>query len=58
MRAFEIFQEHRGQLLLHLAGGNMNSIKILLVEDNPSDIKLTKRSLEQNIITNELIVAK
>lgn len=36
----------------------MNSIKILLVEDNPSDIKLTKRSLEQNIITNELIVAK
>jgi CheY-like chemotaxis protein len=36
----------------------MNSKKILLVEDNPSDIKLTKRALEQNIITNELIVAE
>ena len=31
---------------------------ILLVEDNPSDIKLTKRALEQNQITNELIVAE
>jgi len=36
----------------------MNSKKILLVEDNPSDIKLTKRALEQNQITNELIVAE
>lgn len=36
----------------------MNSKKVLLVEDNPSDIKLTKRALEQNIITNELIVAE
>lgn len=36
----------------------MNSKKILLVEDNPSDIKLTKRALEQNIMTNELIVAE
>ena len=31
---------------------------ILLVEDNPSDVKLTKRALEQNQITNELIVAE
>ena len=26
----------------------MNSKKIMLVEDNPSDVKLTKRALEQN----------
>ena len=36
----------------------MNSKNILLVEDNPSDVKLTKRALEQNQITNELIVAE
>ncbi len=28
---------------------------ILLVEDNPSDVKLTKRALEQNQITNALV---
>ena len=31
---------------------------ILLVEDNPSDVKLTKRALEQNQIANQLIVAE
>lgn len=31
---------------------------ILLVEDNPSDIGLTKRALEQHRITNELVVAE
>ena len=36
----------------------MKSKKILLIEDNVSDIKLTKRALEQNKITNELIVAE
>jgi len=36
----------------------MNSKDILLVEDNPSDVKLTKRALEQNQITNKLIVAE
>ena len=36
----------------------MKNKVILLVEDNPSDIKLTKRALEQNQITNELIVAE
>ena len=36
----------------------MRSQIILLVEDNPSDVKLTKRSLEQNQITNKLIVAE
>jgi two-component system response regulator len=36
----------------------MNIKHILLVEDNPSDVKLTKRALEQNQITNELIVAE
>ena len=32
----------------------MMSQIILLVEDNPSDVRLTKRSLEQNKITNKL----
>jgi CheY-like chemotaxis protein len=36
----------------------MKSKTILLVEDNPSDVKLTKRALEQNQITNELVVAE
>jgi two-component system, response regulator len=36
----------------------MKGRAILLVEDNPSDIKLTKRALERNQITNELIVAE
>lgn len=36
----------------------MNSKNILLVEDNPSDVKLTKRALEQNQITNKLIIAE
>ncbi len=36
----------------------MKSKMILLVEDNPSDVELTKRALEQNQIANELIVAE
>ncbi len=36
----------------------MKSKIILLVEDNPSDVKLTKRALEQNQIANILIVAE
>jgi CheY-like chemotaxis protein len=36
----------------------MKNKVILLVEDNSSDIKLIKRALEQNQITNELIVAE
>lgn len=31
---------------------------ILLVEDNPSDVKLAKRALEKNQITNKLVVAE
>jgi two-component system, response regulator len=31
---------------------------ILLVEDNPSDVKLTKRALAQNQITNTLVHAQ
>ncbi len=36
----------------------MNSAPILLVEDNPSDIELTRRALEKNQVRNQLIVAE
>ena len=32
--------------------------KILLVDDNPSDVELTIRAFEKNGITNKLVVAK
>jgi len=35
----------------------MDPRSVLLVEDNPSDVGLTKRAFEKNHITNELIVA-
>jgi two-component system response regulator len=31
---------------------------ILLIEDNPSDVDLTRRALERNRIANELVVAE
>ena len=36
----------------------MNNRIILLVEDNPSDIELTKRALTKNNITNKLVIAQ
>lgn len=36
----------------------MNRQAILLVEDNPSDIGLTRRALAKNAISNELVVAE
>ncbi|MFC1928365.1 response regulator [Chloroflexota bacterium] len=36
----------------------MNNRIILLVEDNLSDVELTKRALIKNNITNELVVAR
>lgn len=36
----------------------MNPKTILLVEDNPSDIALTRRALEKSRIANELFVAE
>ncbi len=35
----------------------MNSNTILLIEDNPSDIALTKRALQKAQIANELVIA-
>jgi two-component system, response regulator len=34
----------------------MNTKTILLIEDNPSDIDLTKRALEKGRVVNELVV--
>ena len=36
----------------------MNSRLILLIEDNPSDVELTRRALEKRHISNELLVAE
>ncbi len=36
----------------------MDDRVILLVEDNPDDVELTLRSLRQNNITNEVVVAR
>jgi len=36
----------------------MNPKTILLMEDNPSDIELTKRALGKSHVTNELVVAE
>ncbi|MGP0070588.1 MAG: response regulator [Bryobacteraceae bacterium] len=36
----------------------MNSKTILLIEDNPSDIALTRRALEKARIVNQLVVAE
>ena len=36
----------------------MNSKQILLVEDNPDDVKLTLRALERSRIANEVVVAQ
>jgi len=36
----------------------MNTRTILLVEDNPSDVALTKRALEKSRISNNLVVAE
>jgi CheY-like chemotaxis protein len=36
----------------------LNNKTILLVEDNPSDINLTKRAFEKGHITNNLVVAE
>ena len=36
----------------------MNSKQILLVEDNPDDVKLTLRALERSRIANEVVVVQ
>ena len=36
----------------------MEAKMILLVEDNPSDVDLTKRALAKNKVANELVVAR
>ncbi len=39
-------------------GGTVSRKAILLVEDNPSDVELTKRALSKAHVANELIVAE
>ncbi len=36
----------------------MNSKAVLLVEDNPSDIELTKRAFDKAHVTNKIVVAE
>jgi two-component system response regulator len=36
----------------------MNSVEILLVEDNPDDVTLTLRALKKNNIVNQVLVAR
>jgi CheY-like chemotaxis protein len=36
----------------------MNSRRILLIDDDPSDVELTKRALEKRHINNQLLVAE
>jgi CheY-like chemotaxis protein len=35
-----------------------NAIRILLIEDNPDDVEITRRALEKGRVMNELIVAR
>lgn len=39
-------------------GNGLNAISILLVEDNPADVEITRRALEKGQVRNELIVAR
>lgn len=41
-----------------MAGLDMDSRPILLVEDNPDDVELTLRALEKNNIPNEVVIAR
>ncbi len=41
-----------------MAGEQLSSKTILLIEDNPSDIALTKRALERARIANQLVVVE
>lgn len=39
-------------------GDELNPISILLVEDNPDDVEITRRALEKGRVINDLIVAR
>jgi len=39
-------------------GNELNAIRILLVEDNPDDVEITRRALEKGRVINELTVAR
>jgi two-component system response regulator len=45
-------------LFTKILGENMKPKKILLVEDNASDIELTRRALQKSHIANEMIVVE
>lgn len=44
--------------ILHYQGDNMNNKTILLIEDNPSDIDLTKQAFKKWHIANKLVVVE
>jgi two-component system, chemotaxis family, response regulator Rcp1 len=39
-------------------GNELSAISILLVEDNPDDVEITRRALERGRVRNELTVAR
>ena len=48
----------RGNCYMGEGVGQLNTMPILLVEDNPDDVELTLRALKMNHIENEVVIAR